>query len=65
MPFLIDADDPAIVAEIAIRLHSFANVYDVRVRAMEGAEMDPDVKARIQQRIAERINHEWAIGVFK
>jgi len=63
LPFLIDADDPEIVAEITIRLHSIPNVYDVAVTHLDGAEMDEETKKRIKQRIADRINYEWAVGV--
>lgn len=63
-PFVIDADDAEIVAEIAIRLHSMPHIYDVRVTAMPESVMDPEAKERVRQRIADRIDHEWAFGVM-
>lgn len=63
-PFIIDVDDLEVVAEIAIRLHSIPQVYDVRVTAMPESDMDTEAKERVRQRIAERIDHEWAFGVM-
>lgn len=61
--FLIDVDAPEMAAEIAIRLHDYPRVYDVRVNALE-KDIDPAVKARIWARIKERIDHDWATKVM-
>lgn len=63
-PFLIDVDDMEMAAEIAIRLHEWPKVYDVRITALEDAVMDDETREAIKKRIADRINYEWAFGVM-
>lgn len=62
--FIIDVDDIEVASEIAIRLHDVPRVYDVRVTNMPESEMDGETRARIWQRIADRINKDWATGVL-
>ena len=64
LPFIIDVDDAEMAAEIAIRLHSIPQVYDVRVTGMPESQMDDEARERVRARIAERIDHEWAFGVM-
>lgn len=65
LPFLIDVDSLEMAAEIAIRLHSVPQVYEVRITTLEGAEMDAETRSRIWNRIQERINSDWATGVMR
>lgn len=59
MPFLVDVDSVEQAAEIAIRLSYQPSVFEVKVSTIE-YDPDPEVTARVRQRIADRINAEWA-----
>jgi hypothetical protein len=63
-PFLIDVDSMEMAAEISIRLQDVPKVYDVAITELPEAEMDGETRAKIWQRIADRLNYDWATGVM-